>query len=187
MATAVFDIPELLESVLLRFDTVDLQRARRVNKQWHATVDCSVRIQRALFHAADKVPDLADPFRRYKVDTGRIAAPTRKLSRTTRYSLHPIIKPAMRDVGLRTAMQKFARTSLKDSYLTRPAAHSAYLWCEVFTERWKTTFIHLDEYETFSTLLDKIGASPGPSASEDKEQRWRLEWVDYHDGERPCY
>lgn len=49
MATAVFNVQELLESVLSYLPVVDLVRSRRVNKTLHRLIETSPKLQRKLF------------------------------------------------------------------------------------------------------------------------------------------
>lgn len=49
MAAAVFNIPELLESILYHVPIVDLTRSRRVNKAVHRLIETSPMLQRKLF------------------------------------------------------------------------------------------------------------------------------------------
>lgn len=46
----VFDIPELLEAIFLEVPVPDLLVSQRVNKQFKATVEHSIKIQRKLFY-----------------------------------------------------------------------------------------------------------------------------------------
>nr|OQO30501.1 hypothetical protein B0A51_01730 [Rachicladosporium sp. CCFEE 5018] len=48
-ATAVFDLPELLDLILLNLDMKTLLLSQRVNKQWKATIDGSPNLQDQLF------------------------------------------------------------------------------------------------------------------------------------------
>ena len=49
MAAAVFNVPELLESILYYIPMVDLIRSRRVNKALHRLIETSPKLQRKLF------------------------------------------------------------------------------------------------------------------------------------------
>lgn len=49
MAAAVFNVQELLESVLFHLPVVDLVRSRRVNKNLHRVIEISPKLQRKLF------------------------------------------------------------------------------------------------------------------------------------------
>lgn len=48
-AAIVFNIPELLEAILFELPALDLPISQAVNKQFKATVERSVKIQRKLF------------------------------------------------------------------------------------------------------------------------------------------
>ncbi|KAK4889874.1 hypothetical protein LTR27_011387 [Elasticomyces elasticus] len=59
MAHAVFNVVELLESIILHLPMRDMQRSRRVSKQWCQTVDGSLPIKKALFLEPGTLADLA--------------------------------------------------------------------------------------------------------------------------------
>ncbi|KAK4916477.1 hypothetical protein LTR49_015575 [Elasticomyces elasticus] len=55
----VLDLPELLENVLLKLPIRDLLFSQKVCQHWKATVDSSIRIQRALFFVPGTANDVS--------------------------------------------------------------------------------------------------------------------------------
>lgn len=56
MAAAVFSVPELLEDILSRLPMTELLLSQRVSKQFKATIEGSVKLQRALFFTPTLAP-----------------------------------------------------------------------------------------------------------------------------------
>lgn len=57
-AKEVFAIPELLETILIRLPRKDALMCQRVNQTWRGTTAGSVKLQRFLFLAAEKDPEV---------------------------------------------------------------------------------------------------------------------------------
>ncbi|KAK5688142.1 hypothetical protein LTS10_000120 [Elasticomyces elasticus] len=151
MAGQVLNLPELLEMIILNLPMRDMQRIRRVSKQWQAAVDNSLPTKRALFQEPGTMADLAH-------DDYCLNQQTKEVYRGTKFSTHPHFRiPAPgRGEYLDVLIKRAHR--IPNVFLTQPPTPSAMIIVALYCpgRNGLDTFIKLQANETFGTLSEKI-------------------------------
>ncbi|KAK5702959.1 hypothetical protein LTR97_003905 [Elasticomyces elasticus] len=150
-AGEVLDLPELLEMIILNLPMRDMQRFRRVSKQWQATVDNSLPIKRALFQEPGTTADLA-------YDDYSINSKTKRVYRGTKYSTHPHFPPPGAGPGGYLDVLTKRAHRIPNVFLTQPPAPSARIVVMLrYNQPTKLKAnIELEANETFGSLNEKI-------------------------------
>ncbi|KAK5688143.1 hypothetical protein LTS10_000121 [Elasticomyces elasticus] len=167
-AHPVFNVVELLESIILHLPMRDMQRSRGVSRQWRETVDGSLPIKKALFLEPGTVADLAHD------------AITNTYVRIHYYSIHPLLDvrgpPYIQDLHT----LKSAVRSLRNCLVAQPPTfiHGTTLTiypndnlCSEQTE------IPLEAGERFGSLYHKAEKALALHQWDADQAQWDLEWT----------
>ncbi|KAK4889875.1 hypothetical protein LTR27_011388 [Elasticomyces elasticus] len=157
MAGKVLNLPELLEMIILNLPMRDMQRFRRVSKQWQATVDRSLPIKRALFLEPGTITDLAN-------DAAITLISSSSYSRT-HYSPHPYLSgmTGFSLGGPQVLMTRACR--VRNAYLTQPPSDTQDFIVVLYGKGRNELRISLQAGETFGSLYDRL-------ARELDERQW---------------
>ncbi|KAK3627405.1 hypothetical protein LTR56_019206 [Elasticomyces elasticus] len=150
IAGEVLNLPELLEMILLNLPMRNMQRVRRVSKQWQATVDNSLPIKRALFQEPGTIADLAYDARCRDARTKRIHR------RCLKYSCHPHFPAHGSDPGKHLNVLTKRAYRIPRVFLTQPPETSASIVVALHTSTRKCATIRLEANETFGSLNEQI-------------------------------
>ncbi|KAK5727645.1 hypothetical protein LTR17_012605 [Elasticomyces elasticus] len=167
MSHAVFNVVELLESIILHLPMRDMQRSPRVSKQWCQTVDGSLPIKKALFLLPGTLADLA------------YDAITYTYIQTHDYSIHPLLQIRGRYVQDLRILKSAAR-SLENVLIAQPPTFihgttlTIYPCDDLCTEQ---TEIPLEAGERFGSLYDKAMKALDHHQWDEDQAQWDLEWT----------
>ncbi|KAK4956571.1 hypothetical protein LTR10_006098 [Elasticomyces elasticus] len=171
-----FKIPELLEMLLLALPMRDLQRARAVCKFWKESVDCSIKIKRALFLEPGGIADVTNDCSVVGLSASiesAVIAPHLQTSihcKGDLYSHHPLsIKPMIDNKGGQSlpfpneTLVRHANHSLRDVFLIQPpniTRKGAVVMVRVTAIKKllcdPEILFDLDDAESFGTLYDRL-------------------------------
>ncbi|KAK4963186.1 hypothetical protein LTR10_000814 [Elasticomyces elasticus] len=165
MATAVLDLPELLEMIILALPMRKMQRCRRVSRQWRATIDGSLPIKRALFLEPGTLADLAcDTEIRTSRSTSRHPCWNETLYH---FSTHPRfqIRTHLGYFGVEFMRHTLAKEAcrLRNVLVAQPPSTTAGSTLKVYIDYEQVTHVGpkkpvtvtLEAGETFGSLYDK--------------------------------
>ncbi|KAK3627407.1 hypothetical protein LTR56_019208 [Elasticomyces elasticus] len=156
-AHAALNVVELLESIILYLPMREMQRARKVCKQWCQTIDGSPLIKKALFLEPGTVKDLA---------RGTVSLPmTDKAKRflgveatnnVTRYATHPFWHPP--NYSAAVASEHWIPTLEQQARIIGPAflMQPPGLTRDAVVECGWHGRVKLDANETFGNLFRKV-------------------------------
>ncbi|KAK5702958.1 hypothetical protein LTR97_003904 [Elasticomyces elasticus] len=183
MSHAVFNVVELLESIILYLPMRDMQRSRRVSRQWRETVDGSLPIRKALFLEPGTVKDLAidaeiiDPY---------LHALDRESITLCHHSTHPLFDPRYKASANRKPgnchQLAASATLLRDVYLVQPPTTtdmSAILLYSNVSLDTMPIEIKLEAGETFGSLHGVIARALDDHRLDANFTQWC--WTQYRD------
>jgi hypothetical protein len=171
MAQTVFHIPELLEMIILRLPTQDMQVSRAVCRVWRDGIASSIHIQRALFlipgSASDPAHDIAMWPLESDCTTAGVPKPCEK------YCTHPFFgddDAAPGSVSMWN-IRWHGRRSLRSVFLTQPPAMTAVTEFTIRPSKdYEGIVIELEAFETFGSLYAKLADAHEPDV---------MEWIKY--------
>ncbi|KAK5718380.1 hypothetical protein LTR15_008107 [Elasticomyces elasticus] len=177
--SAVFDVAELLEMIILYLPMKDMQLSRAVCKAWKNGVDSSIHIEKALFIHPGTPASLA-----HDVPTWRL--PGRYLTSYAAgandvYTHHPMMVPHLDTFKVQN-LAKHAANSLRNVFITSPpeiaALTSLGVWCPEDGIYGRDRVVSLGDAETFGSLHEKIIAKCGMKALNLNDSGMCWDWTD---------
>ncbi|KAK5680391.1 hypothetical protein LTS10_007318 [Elasticomyces elasticus] len=179
--SAVFDVAELLEMIVLYLPMKDMQLSRAVCKTWKNGVDSSSKIKKALFMHPGTPAGLA-----HDIPTWRL--PGRYLTSDAAgvndlYTHHPMMVPHIGTLKVRN-LAKHAANSLRNVFITSPPGVAAlttlHVWCPEEGSHGSDRAVSIEDAETFGSLHEKIIAKCGTNALNLDDSGMCWDWTEGH-------
>ncbi|KAK3625356.1 hypothetical protein LTR22_023611 [Elasticomyces elasticus] len=150
-AQAVYDVPELLELIILQLPMKDMQRCRAVGIAWREAVDSSIQIKRALFQVPGMPKDLAPDHQVHSFDDSRHI---NRGDNGDHYALHPFI---IKVTNINDLLRQTEH--LRHVFLSQPPTMIGltrmFIYGPIKGHAW---WVRLEPGETFGSLHTKIDA-----------------------------